>query len=142
MHYFFKQQHKRSNPRVKIPNRLGSTAVEFSIVCPVVLMIIFGLFEMSRAMTISDSVRTAAIAGAREASIALTTAEEVEAEMRALLRLFRVYNPTIVVTPAVIDAGVNEVTISVEVPMDESNGVVLHRVIGAEPMKLTRVLQR
>lgn len=137
-----KQQLSRSTFRRKNCDRRGTTSVEFAIVAPLVLLVVFGLFEMSRAMTISDSVRTAVIAGAREAGIAQTTADNVEDEMRRVLNLFRVRNPTIVVTPEIIDESVGEVSISIRVPMDTSNGVVMHRVVGAEAMALDRTIPR
>ncbi len=66
-------------------------------------MIVLGMFEMSRAITISDSIRTTVIASAREAGIARTTSDEVIAEMEEALNHFRVRSPTVVVTQAIID---------------------------------------
>lgn len=136
------KQSNRTRRSLKHRNRLGSTAVEFAMVCPLIFALVFGLFEMSRAMTISDSMRTSVIAGAREAGIAQTTADNVIAEMEETLDLFRVRNRTIVVTPDIIDASVDEVTINISIPLDTSNGVVLHRVIGADEMTFARTITR
>ena len=100
------------------------------------------MFEISRVMTVSDSVRTSVIAGVREAGIARTTADNVVAKMEETLDLFRVNNRTIVVTPENIDASVSEVTISVSAPLDSSNGVVLHKFIGTEDIAFTQTLSR
>ena len=72
-------------------NRLGATAIEFALVAPLVLAIVFGLFEISRVMTVSDAMKTSVIAGAREAGVAQTNASEVRREMEAILNLFGIY---------------------------------------------------
>ena len=102
---------------------------------------VFGLLEISRAVTLTDTARTSVIAGAREANVALTTSDNVEEEMNAILDLFQVRTRTITVSPAVIDATVDEVTISVEVPLTTDNGLFMG-MFGSNPVRFTNVVER
>ena len=132
----------RVNRKSKWQKRHGVTAVEFAIVCPMVLLLVFGLFEISRVITISDSLRTSVVAGAREAGIARTNADNVEAEVARILDTFRVRNRQIEISPAVIDDSVSQVTINVTAPMNSDNGVFLNKFIGTGNLEFNTVLER
>ena len=130
------------NTKLKMGKRRGVSAIEFAIVAPIVLLIVFGLFEVSRVMTINDSVRTSVIAGVREAGVANTTADNVKAEIESILNAFRVRSSEVVVTPTVIDAGVTEISIDVTVPLNTDNGVYFQKVIGPGKVAFSTVLER
>lgn len=130
------------NTKLKMGKRRGVSAIEFAIVAPIVLLIVFGLFEVSRVMTINDSVRTSVIAGVREAGVANTTADNVKAEIEFILNAFRVRSSEVVVTPTVIDAGVTEISIDVTVPLNTDNGVYFQKVIGPGKVAFSTVLER
>lgn len=130
------------NTKLKMGKRRGVSAIEFAIVAPIVLLIVFGLFEVSRVMTINDSVRTSVIAGVREAGVANTTADNVKAEIEFILNAFRVRSSEVVVTPPVIDAGVTEISIDVTVPLNTDNGVYFQKVIGPGKVAFSTVLER
>ena len=123
-------------------NRLGATAIEFALVAPLVLAVVFGLFEISRVMTVSDAMKTSVIAGAREAGVAQTNASEVRREMEAILDLFGIYNRQIVVTPETIDNSVIEVSIDVTIPLNSDNGMYFNKIVGAEDLQFGTVLAR
>ena len=123
-------------------NRLGATAIEFALVAPLVLAIVFGLFEISRVMTVSDAMKTSVIAGAREAGVAQTNASEVRREIEAILDLFGIYNRQIVVTPETIDNSVIEVSIDVTIPLNSDNGMYFNKIVGAEDLQFGTVLAR
>jgi hypothetical protein len=57
------------NPKSKIRNRNGAVAVEFAIVAPVLLAIVFGMMEMGRAFEMRNLLEVAAREGARFASM-------------------------------------------------------------------------
>ena len=119
------------NPKSQWRNQRGVTAVEFAIVCPMVLLFVFGMFEISRVITITDSVKTSVVAGAREAGVARTTSDNVEAEVARYLDTFRIRNRDITVSPALIDDSVTQVTINVTVPMTAQNGVLFQKFVSA-----------
>ena len=89
-------------PRLSSRKRRGATAVEFALVCPIVLAIMFGMLEISRMSTVIDAARTSVITGAREARVANATRETIEEEMDNILDLFGVRDSTITVSPAAV----------------------------------------
>lgn len=123
-------------------NRRGATAVEFALVVPLVLLLVFGLLEISRAVTVTDSVRTAVIAGAREASVAQTTDANIQDEMEQILDLFNVDTREIEITPAVIDNTVAEVNIRIAVPLSTDNGLHFGKFFGTQIVEFNNVIER
>ncbi len=60
-------------------DRSGATAVEFAMVAPVLLMLVFGILEFGRALWVHNALQQTAIAGARcegisQSSVASTAA--------------------------------------------------------------------
>jgi Flp pilus assembly protein TadG len=74
---------KRNNAQ---RSRLGATAVEFAFVAPVVLALIFGIFELTRVVMVKQAITNAAREGCRTASLA-TTLDTDRAEDNIRLRL-------------------------------------------------------
>ena len=142
----FQQQNTKLNVlnrrRTISRKRSAATAVEFALACPLILLLVFGLLEISRVMTVSDSMKTSVIAGAREAGIAHTTADNVKEKMAAVLDLFEVDSRDIVVTPEIIDATVDQVSIDIQVPLNSANGLFFLKLVSSEKMEFSTVLQR
>ena len=59
--------------------RKGAAAVEFAFVFPVIIMVVFGMIEMSRAMMLRHQLNEGARRGAREAVLAGKTNDDVKA---------------------------------------------------------------
>jgi Flp pilus assembly protein TadG len=57
------------NPKSEIRNRNGVVAVEFAIVAPILVAIVFGMVELSRAFEMQNLLNVAAREGARFASM-------------------------------------------------------------------------
>jgi hypothetical protein len=57
------------NPQSEIRNRRGAVAVEFAIVAPILLAVVFGLIELGRAFEMQNLLEVAAREGARFASM-------------------------------------------------------------------------
>jgi Flp pilus assembly protein TadG len=60
------------NPRNANGRRSGATAVEFAFVAPVVLALVFGIFELTRVVMVKQAITNAAREGCRTASLATT----------------------------------------------------------------------
>jgi len=54
---------------MNIENNKGAALVEMAIILPLLLLIVFGIFEFGRAMVITNSLTNAAREGARQAAV-------------------------------------------------------------------------
>lgn len=59
----------------------GASAVEFAIVVPILVMVMFAIFEFGLAYFRSQSLQAAAREGARVASLSQTTSTEIQARV-------------------------------------------------------------
>ena len=68
-------------------SRRGATTVEFAIVAPIFLLLVFGLIEFGRMMMVQQSLTNAAREGCRTAVLATTVnSSEVEGAVRDYLQ--------------------------------------------------------
>ena len=109
-------------------NRRGVTAVEFAIVAPIVLLMIFSILELARLMMFAGNVNTALLVGAREATLAESTVEDVEELIRLELRRFGIRQAEISFTPDEMTPTLAEVQIDIEVPINANNGLVVSQI--------------
>lgn len=65
--------------RVHRFRRRGATSVEFAIVAPLLLLVVFGMIELGRMVMVRQSLTNAARVGCREAALA-TTGSSQDAE--------------------------------------------------------------
>ncbi len=104
--------------------RQGAVTVEFAIAAPVLFMFVFAGVEFSRVNMIRNTIENAAYEGARSGVLPGATAANCAAVTQDLLDIIGVADSTITVTPLVILADTEEVTVTVEVPMTMSNGYI------------------
>ncbi len=104
-------------------SRYGTTAVEFALSAPVLFLLVFGLIEFSRAYQIRAVCTTAAIAAAREARVEGATNLSVAEVAESLLQSLGITDFQVNVTPAVLGPAASSVNVSVEVPMNNANGL-------------------
>ena len=62
-------QRRIRNPKSEIRNRKGAVAVEFAIVAPILVALVFGMIELGRAFEMQNLLDVAAREGARFASM-------------------------------------------------------------------------
>ena len=130
-----------SQRRRRRRKRLGVVTVEFAVVFPVLLLIVFGLLELSRAQTMAGVSRTCVFLGAREAAVANTNVDKVKEEMLRVLEIFDINESQINVTPTDF-SNANQVTIHLQVPFTTANGCVLRNYIGGREIDLTTIVNR
>ncbi|MCA9265314.1 MAG: pilus assembly protein [Planctomycetales bacterium] len=70
------RSHRRRLRRKKSERR-GAAAVEFAIVAPIMFLLVMGMFELGRAMSIQQVLTNAAREGAREAILIGSTEDSV-----------------------------------------------------------------
>lgn len=65
--------------------RSGVAAVEFSIIAPLLFLMVFGCIELCRALMSTQSLEEAARSGCRVAVLTGATTKEIETEVRRIL---------------------------------------------------------
>lgn len=101
-------------------SRRGAVTVEFAVNAGVFFMLILVSFEFARFMMVRQSLDQATYEGARFGIIPGNTAAGVRNKTSQFLATFGIRNPTIVITPATIDATTRSVTVEVSANFSES----------------------
>jgi len=96
--------------------RRGATLVEFALVLPVFLLVVFFFFEAWRFMQFQQAVDQAAYEAARVAIVPGATIEEARDQGRAILDSMAAPTATIEITPDPITDATEEVTVTVSLP--------------------------
>lgn len=74
------------NVRSRNPERRGATAVEFAVVAPIFFLVVLGIFEFGRMVSLQHAMVNAARVGCRTAGLASTNnSSDVETEVREQL---------------------------------------------------------
>jgi len=125
---------KRSAPRT------GATAVEFAIVAPLFFLILFAMFEFSRANVLRHTADNAAYEASRKAIVPGATADQAIAEANRLLTAVGARGASVSVNPPVLGIDTRSVTVTVEVPMDQ-NALVLPRFTSSMVLRAESTLR-
>ena len=104
--------------------RRGATAVEFAVVAPIVFFFLFTLFEFARVDVIRHSIESAAYEGARSAIVPSAGADRARAVALQNLDAIMAINADVTINPAVITPLTPEVTVTVEIPLDDNAWVI------------------
>lgn len=111
--------------------RNGVTAVEFAVVAPLIFLIVFSIFEISRLQLIDGQVTGAVLTGLRKATILDSTSIEVDSLIRSELSRCGVVEATIAIAPADFSDRDSEISIAVAVPLNRANGFVGSRLVAS-----------
>ena len=103
--------------------RRAATAVEFAMVCPIVLTLFFAGVEFCRVAMMRHTVDNAVYEGCRVGIIPGATSDEVRRETAAVLSTVGITGAAIEVRPAAIDRETAEVSVAVTVPLDANTFV-------------------
>jgi Flp pilus assembly protein TadG len=111
---------RRGMHRFRRFKRRGATAVEFAIVAPLFVLLVFGVIEFGRALMVKQIITNAAREGARRAIIESSTETEVKQVVNAYLTGASVGGATVTVTPTTLNTlGLGDpVTVQVSVPFN------------------------
>lgn len=107
-------------------NKRGAAVVEFAIVLPVFVLILFGSIEACSMIFLQQSLEMAAYEGARVAIVPTTTSSDVEGAANQILTPRHIQNSSISVTPSDFQSAPygTFVRVSVSVPCS-NNSVIL-----------------
>lgn len=98
--------------------------VEFSLVLPVFLMILFAGFEFSRICLVRNAAHNAAYQAARRVMVPGATVADANAEVTRILSVFGVSHFTLTVNPSPITLTDDRVTVSIEIPANQCGWIV------------------
>ena len=119
----------------------GAMLVEFAIVVPALILIFFAGFEFCRVAMVRHTVDNAVYAGCRVGSVAGATAQDAEAEARRVLHSIGVDKAHVDVTPKTFGMATKEVSVSIEVPLDQ-NSLVPNQFVSGKTIRRKLTLQR
>ncbi len=126
------------NPRKK---RNGAAMLEFAIVAPLLFLCFFAAFEFCRVAMIRHTADNAVYEGCRKAIIPGGTSREATIETRRIMNTLGVTNIKVTVTPRRILQATREVTVRIEVPLDE-NSIVPNQFVAGKSIVRQLTLHR
>jgi Flp pilus assembly protein TadG len=126
--------------RGRAPHRKGAAAVEFAIVAPAFFILVIAAFEFGRLNVIRHTADNAAYEAARHAMVPGATASEAINEAQRILRIVGTRGAHIVVDPATLGPDVDEITVTVDVPMNQ-NGWITPRFTRNVTLRATSTLK-
>ncbi len=111
----------RQEKRCRGALRRGTATVEFAFCAPIVFMLFMGMIEITRFHVVRHSLDQAVYAGARVGIVPGATAAQVQTSVTDRLSSAGVVNPTITVTPSVIDSTTTSVTVRASIDCEENS---------------------
>jgi len=103
--------------------RTGATAVEFAIVAPIFFIMVISSLEFGRMNIIRHTADQAAYEAARHAMVPGATAAEARSRAQRMLRVVGTRGASITITPAVIDADTEEISVAVDIPLNQNGWI-------------------
>lgn len=125
---------------MKTPVRRGATAVEFAITAPLFFLFVIAAFEFGRLNVIRHTADNAAYEAARHAMVPGATSAEAIAKADSILRIVGTRGSQITVTPATLTSDVDQVTVTVDVPLNQ-NGWIAPRSTAASSIHTSSTLR-
>ena len=120
----------RSKKRIG-SKRNGALTVEVALCLPVLILLLFGAYELTRTSMILHATQSAAYEGARVGIVPGATPEKIAAAAGFVLRTMGVSNFEIETVPAVIERDTPQVEVIVRVPV--SDNLSLPRLFVEDP---------
>ena len=125
----------------KLRNRRGASTVEFAMTLPVLLLLMFGGYELSRANMIMHTCEAAAYEGARVGIVPGVSSTEVQDVTNAVLSTVGVKNAGVSVQPSDLSVPTDTVAVTVQVSFAE-NSLLAPLFMGTSTFNRTCTLTR
>ncbi|MFT5528109.1 MAG: Flp pilus assembly protein TadG [Pirellulaceae bacterium] len=100
--------------------RKGAHTVEMAIILPVLFMMFLGFIEFARMEHMRETSALAAYEGAREGIVPGAKASEVRDAATSIVLTAGMIDSTITVTPTTITDDTPDVTVNVQIPIDNN----------------------
>jgi Flp pilus assembly protein TadG len=101
-------------------SRRGAVAVEFALTASVLMVFVFASFDYSRTNTVLHTIDNASYEGCRRGIVPGATAQDVRDAANAVLNAASIQGAVITVTPAVILPDSPNITVTIDVPIDQN----------------------
>jgi Flp pilus assembly protein TadG len=123
--------------------RGGVAAVEFAIVAPLLMMVVFGIIEFGRMIMVQQILTNASREGARRAIIEDATHTEVQALVSTYLTNASVSSADVTVQPVDLsNVGFGDpVTVTVAVPFDDVSWAGAAWFLGGSMLQAETIMQ-
>lgn len=115
-------------------NRRGALTVEFALTAPIFFLVVFAGIEFARIHMIQNAMDNAAFEGARRGIVPGATANDCSLVATEQVNIIGLNNVTVTVTPSIIDANADSVTVEIQVPITASNGFGLSGFMSGKTM--------
>ena len=127
-----------------LKKRRGAAAVEFAVVAPVFLLLVFGMIEYGRMVMVQQVLTNASREGARVAVLDGSTSQEVQDTVNQYLNSGSISGAVITVDPAnPADAGFGDpVTVSVDIGFSQVSWLPSPMYLGGQTLSATTVMRR
>ncbi|MCA9260922.1 MAG: pilus assembly protein [Planctomycetales bacterium] len=110
------------------------------MVAPIFFALMMAAFEFGRLNVVRHTADNAAYEAARIAMVPGATAAEARAEANRILAIVGTRSATVTVAPAVLGPDVDQVTVSIDVPMD-LNALILPRFTSGSRIQTSSTLR-
>lgn len=118
--------------RINSNSRTGAAAVEFALTLPVLLLLLFGGYELSRANMMMHTAEAAAYEGARVGIVPGASADAVRDEAQRVLNTIGVQNATIEIEPANLADESDQISVTIEFSFAD-NSLLVPQFMGTQP---------
>ena len=130
-------------------NRQGAAVVEFALVVPIFILLVFGMVEFGRAVMVQQVLVNASREGARHAVLDGSTLTEIESRIEGYLAPSMIngatiayeVNGAIVTDPGIAQFG-DAVTVRISVPFDNVSWLPVPRYIGGTTLSASSIMRR
>ncbi len=126
------EQHAARRRNRPTNTRTGVTAVEFALVFPILMLLVFGSYELCRANMVMQTSEAAAYEATRVAIIPGASVAEAEAAARKILGTAGVRQAQITITPPNLDIESDAVNVSISINFTD-NFILAPLFMGREP---------
>ena len=103
--------------------RNGALTIEVALCLPIMVLLLFGCYEITRTSMVLHATQSAAYEGARTGIVPGATQDEIEASVAFVLRTMGVQNFDVETIPAVIERDTPQLEVFVRVPVSDTLGL-------------------
>ena len=124
-------------------NRRGAAVVEFALVVPIFILLVFGMIEFGRAVMVQQVLVNATREGARQAVLDGSTMAEVQDRIDVYLAASSINGATTTVAPDPQTAAFGQpITVTISVPFANVSWLPIPQYIGDTTLTASSVMRR